>query len=44
VINVTSAQGKENPNRKAFSPMTEIEGGYKGYYCFENYWQAGKVK
>ncbi len=23
--------------------MTPIEGGYKGYYCFENYWQAGKL-
>jgi hypothetical protein len=43
VVNVTSAQGKNSINRLTFSPMTEINGGYKGYYCFENYWQAGKV-
>lgn len=43
IINVTSAQGKMNINRLTFSPMTEIDGRYKGYYCFENYWQAGKV-
>jgi len=42
-INVTSSQQKTNKNRLAFSPMTEIEGKYKGYYCFENYWQGGKV-
>jgi hypothetical protein len=42
-INVTSAQGKNNNNRINFSPMTEIEGGYKGFYCFENYWQSHKV-
>jgi hypothetical protein len=24
--------------------MSQFESGYKGYYCFENYWQAGKVK
>jgi hypothetical protein len=30
-------------NRVTFSPMQEIVGGYKGYYCFENYWQSGKV-
>lgn len=41
-VNVTSAQRKKNPFRIAFSPMTEIEGGYKGYNCFENYWQSGK--
>ncbi len=23
--------------------MTEIPGGYKGFWCFENYWQSGKV-
>ena len=28
-LNVTSAQGKLNLNRLAFSPMTEIPGGYK---------------
>ena len=42
-INVTSAQGKTNKNRLAFSPMTEIENGYKGFYNFESYWQSGKV-
>lgn len=41
-VNVTSAQKKDSPYRLAFSPMTEIEGGYKGYFCFENYWQSGK--
>jgi hypothetical protein len=42
-INVTSAQAKQNENRKDFSPMTEIVGGYKGYWNFESYWQSGKV-
>lgn len=42
-INVTSSQAKNSKNRLAFSPMTEIDGGYKGFYCFENYWQSGKV-
>ena len=42
-INVTSAQGKTNKNRLAFSPMTEIVNGYKSYWNFESYWQAGKV-
>ena len=23
--------------------MQEVVGGYNGYYCFENYWQSGKV-
>lgn len=41
-LNVTSFQAKNNKNRLDFSPMTKIEGKYKGYYCFENYWQAGK--
>ena len=41
-VNVTSAQQKESPYRKTFSPMTPIKGGYKGYFCFENYWQSGK--
>lgn len=43
-LNVTSAQQKNSATRLAFSPMTPIEGGYKGFYCFENYWQSGKVK
>jgi hypothetical protein len=42
-INVTSSQAKTSKNRIAFSPMQEIINGYKGYYCFENYWQSGKV-
>ena len=42
-INVTSAQGKTNKNRLAFSPMTEIVNGYKGFWNFESYWQSGKV-
>jgi hypothetical protein len=41
-INVTSAQRKTSKYRLAFSPMTPIEGGYKNFYCFENYWQSGK--
>ena len=42
-VNVTSAQAKNSQNRLAFSPMTEIIGGYKGYRDFEGYWQAAKV-
>jgi len=42
-LNVTSAQSKTSKERLAFSPMTPIAGGYKGYACFENYWQSGKV-
>jgi len=42
-INVTSVQSKKSKNRLAFSPMTEIVGGYKGYWNFESYWQSGKV-
>lgn len=42
-INATSAQAKNNKNRRDFSPMTPIEDGYKGFWCFENYWQSGKV-
>jgi len=42
-LNVTSAQSKTSKERLAFSPMTPLEGGYKGYVCFENYWQSGKV-
>jgi hypothetical protein len=33
-INVTSAQAKTSQNRLAFSPMTPIENGYKGYWNF----------
>ncbi len=42
-INVTSAQSKTSKDRLDFSPMTEIIGGYKGYWNFESYWQSGKV-
>lgn len=42
-INVTSAQATASDNRRDFSPMTQVPGGYKGYWCFENYWQSGKV-
>ena len=42
-LNVTSAQGKENVDRLDFSPMTFIQGGYKGYPNFEAAWQSGKV-
>lgn len=41
-INVTSCQSKSSIYRRDFSPMTPIEGGYKGFYCFENYWQGYK--
>lgn len=42
-VNVTSAQGLENKNRRDFSPMTQIEGGYEGFWNFEAFWQSGKV-
>lgn len=42
-VNVTSAQGKDSPYRRDFSPMTPIAGGYKGFWNFESYWQSGKV-
>jgi hypothetical protein len=42
-VNVTSAQATASKNRRDFSPMTEIEGGYMGYDRFESRWQAGKV-
>jgi len=42
-VNVTSSQSKTSKNRRDFSPMTEILGGYKGYWNFESYWQSGKV-
>ncbi len=41
-LNVTSAQ-RHCDERRIFSPMTEVDSGYKGYFCFENYWQSGKV-
>lgn len=43
ILNVTSAQRKNSPDRLEFSPMTPVEGGYKGYWNFESYWQSGKV-
>lgn len=53
ILNVTSAQGKANKNRRDFSPMTqfiesfssesEIKDGYRGYWNFESFWQSGKV-
>ena len=43
VRQTTETQSKKSKYRLAFSPMTPIKGGYKGYYCFENYWQSGKV-
>ena len=39
-VNVTSAQSKSSLYRLAFSPMTTT--GYKGFNCFENYWQSAK--
>lgn len=36
-------QKKDSKFRRDFSPMTYIKNGYKGYCCFENYWQSGKV-
>jgi hypothetical protein len=42
-VNVTSSQSKNSANRLAFSPMTPVPGGYKGFYNFEAYWQSGKV-
>ena len=41
-INVTSSQAKASMYRILFSPMTPLSDGYKGFCCFENYWQAGK--
>lgn len=43
LVNVTSMQRKDAHFRRDFSPMTIIEKGYKGFCCFENYWQSGKV-
>ena len=42
-LNVTSAQRKESKDRRDFSPMTHIDGGYMGYWNFESRWQSGKI-
>jgi hypothetical protein len=42
-LNVTSAQSVTSRNRRDFSPMTPVKEGYKGFWNFESYWQAGKV-
>jgi len=42
-VDVTSGQATESETRRDFSPMTPVEGGYKGYWNFEHYWQSGKV-
>ena len=42
-LNVTSAQGTANKNRRDFSPMTFLDGGYEGFGNFEAFWQSGKV-
>jgi hypothetical protein len=41
-VNVTSAQATASKWRRDFSPMSPIAGGYRGFYCFENYWQSFK--
>jgi hypothetical protein len=41
-LNVTSAQ-PHTLERHDLSPMSPIDGGYKGFYNFEHYWQSGKV-
>ena len=43
VVNVTSCQPKSNINRQTFCTLNPVQDGYKGYYCFEHYWQSGKV-
>jgi len=42
-LNVTSAQATANKNRRDFSPMTFLDGGYEGFGNFEAFWQSGKV-
>jgi len=42
-VDVTSGQATDSATRRDFSPMTPVEGGYKGYWNFEHYWQSGKV-
>lgn len=41
ILNVTSMQRKDSLDRNTFSPMNNKK--YKNFYCFENYWQSGKV-
>jgi hypothetical protein len=49
-VDVTSGQVEDNAIRIAFSPLTAIpdgdgpdnQDGYRGFYCFENFWQSGK--
>ena len=43
IVNVTTSQPKTNINRLAFSTLNPVQGLYRGYYCFEHYWQSGKV-
>lgn len=43
ILNVTSTQAKNSSERLTFSPMSPIVNKYKGFYCFENYWQSGKI-
>jgi hypothetical protein len=40
-VNATSCQGTNHPDRRDFSPMTPVEGGWKGFWNFEHYWQSG---
>lgn len=42
-LNVTSGQATLNKNRRDFSPMTFVDGSYKGFANFESFWQSGKV-
>jgi hypothetical protein len=42
-LNVTSAQRTLSLDRRDFSPMTPIEGGYMGYWNYESRWQSGKI-
>jgi len=50
ILNVTSMQGKENKNRRDFSPMSpfteedkEDNPLFTDFYNFEAFWQSGKV-
>lgn len=50
ILNVTSMQAKDHKHRRDFSPLYEFffaagktPKRYEEFYCFENYWQAGKV-
>jgi hypothetical protein len=40
-LNVTSCQAKNSPDRLKFSPFSATN--YKGFHCFENYWQSRKL-